>query len=215
MVLHDFDKAGFSIVGTLKGVDHYDTNYNLRATRYDYRNNFDVIDLGLRLSDVNKYSLESEPVQYKSDPSDNLIENGATPEEIKFLCGESGRRGSRVELNAFLSAIFIRWIEAKFKEHGIRKVIPDDKTLELAYRRAVQIEVVREQLTTIIQKGNEVAEQAPLPKNLTGIIRKALKATPAQPWDQAVAAIAAANCKKRSTRKSNSACSKSTTEANK
>ena len=52
LVLHDFDKAGFSIAGTLAGVDHYDKNYNERATRYDYRHDFDVIDLGLRLPDV-------------------------------------------------------------------------------------------------------------------------------------------------------------------
>ncbi len=59
---------------------------------------------------------------------------------------------------------------------------------------------------------NVVAEQAALPKNLTGSIRKALKADRTQPWDQAISVIAAANCKKRRTQKSNSACSKPTRE---
>ena len=217
LVLHDFDKAGFSIAGTLCGVDHYDKNCNQRTTRYEYRHAFEVIDLGLRLSDVNEYNLElaSEPVRYPSDPSGNLEENGATPQEIAFLCGDQAwhRHGQRVELNAFTSGDFIAWIEAKLQANGITKVIPDAKTLEVAYRRAMQIEMVREQLPAIIQASKVAAEQAALPKNLTRIIRKALKTAPDQPWDQAVAVIAAANCKKRSSRKSNSACSKSTTEA--
>jgi len=182
---------------TLMGVEHYDKNYNLRSTRYDYRHNFNVIDLGLRLEDVQKYGLEAEPVHYrKNDPTDNLKANGATPKEIMFLCGNGGY-GRRVELNAFTSGGFIAWIEAKLKANGIKKVIPDAETLEAAYRRAIQIEVVRERLPAIIQVGKKAAKQATLPKGLTAIIRKALKTDPALPWDQAVAAVAAANCKKR------------------
>ena len=49
-VLHDFDKSGFSIVGTLSR----DTR------RYTFRNDITVIDLGLRLEDVLRYELESE-----------------------------------------------------------------------------------------------------------------------------------------------------------
>jgi hypothetical protein len=187
LALHDFDKAGFSIAGTLAGLDHYDKNCNQRATRYEYRHDFEVIDLGLRLEDVNEYNLESEPVHYKkSDPSGNLQENGATKEEIAFLRGShmfDGWHGRRVELNAFTSADFIRWIEAKLEANGIKKVIPDGNTLEAAYRRTVQIEMVREQLTAIIQASNAAAGQAALPKNLAGVIRKALKADPNQPWD--------------------------------
>ena len=196
LVLHDFDKAGFSIAGTLAGVDTTIETSTSEPRRYEYRHDFEVIDLGLRLEDMREYSLESEPVYYKSDPSDNLEENGATPEEIEFLCGH-GRHGQRVELNAFTSADFIRWIEAKLKANSIRKVVPAAETLAVAYRRAVQIEMVREQLTVMIQASNVAAEQAALPKNLVGIVRKALKADPTQPWDHAVATVAAANCKKR------------------
>jgi hypothetical protein len=197
LVLHDFDKAGFSIARTLSGVDHYDRNCNQRTTRYDYRHNFDVIDLGLRLPDVNEHSLECEPVHYRrSDPSDNLEENGATPEEIEFLCGHHGY-GRRVELNAFTSADFIRWIEAKLQANGIKKVIPDAGTLDAACRRAVQIEVVREQLDAIIEKAAEQAAEVKLPKNLDHIVRKGFKADPAQSWDQVIASTAAANCKNR------------------
>ncbi len=200
MVLHDFDKAGFSIAGTLAGVDHYDQNYNERTTRYDYRHNFNVIDLGLRLADVRAYNLESEPVQYRSDPTSNLKENGAMPEEVKFLCAtpRSYRPvGRRVELNAFTSADFIRWIEAKLQANGIKKVIPDTETLAVAYRRALQVEIVRDQLDAIVQQAGESAQRTKLPANLDRVVGKALNADPTQPWDQAVAVIAAANCKKR------------------
>jgi hypothetical protein len=70
--------------------------------------------------------------------------------------------------------------------------------------------VVRERLPAIIRVGNKAAKEATLPKGLTKIIRKALKADPTQPWDQVVATVAAANCKKRRAREGNSACSKST-----
>ena len=48
LVLHDFDKAGFSIIGTLTR----DTR------RYSFDNKVEVIDLGLRLADVRALGLE-------------------------------------------------------------------------------------------------------------------------------------------------------------
>ena len=58
-VVHDFDKSGFSIAGT-----------STRDTRrYEFTRDPDVIDLGLRLADVEEWGLQSESVQYKSDPT--------------------------------------------------------------------------------------------------------------------------------------------------
>ena len=136
LVLHDFDKAGFSIVGTLRR----DTR------RYTFENNIKVIDLGLRLEDIE--GLPTETVSYgigsttrqPIDPGPNLRKNGATPEEIEFLRGQrdyGGYHGQRVELNAFTSRQLVDWIEAKLQQHGITKVIPDAETLEVAYRRAI------------------------------------------------------------------------------
>lgn len=128
-VLHDFDKAGFSIAGTLT-----------RDTRhYEFVTEVRVIDLGLRLSDVEKWQLQSEAVQYNSDPTCNLVENGATAEEIKFLYECSCGRGRRVELNAFTSDHFVEWLDSKFAEHGVKKVVPDEEILEQAYRRAAAV----------------------------------------------------------------------------
>src|ERR671919_2149099 len=97
LVLHDFDKSGFSILGTLRR----DTR------RYAFRNRIEVVDLGLRLADVEASGLETEEVVHRSDPAPNLRENGATAEEIAFL------RSRRGELNAFARADFVAWIQRK------------------------------------------------------------------------------------------------------
>lgn len=77
LVLHDFDKSGFSIAGTLTR----DTR------RYTFETAPEIVDLGLRLADVKHWNLASEDVINDSDPTGNLIANGATPEEVAFLRG--------------------------------------------------------------------------------------------------------------------------------
>jgi hypothetical protein len=191
LVLHDFDKAGFSILGTLQGAYHFD---NERALRYKYRHNFEVIDLGLRLEDIRAYDLQSETVHYKSNPStDNLEENGATKEEIEFLSEHPVHyhAGRRVELNAFPSRDFINWIESKLKKYGIKKVIPDAETLETAYRRSMQIAAVREQIEEIIENAKQAKDA--IPKNLTQAVKKALRKNPERAWDEVIANVAAEN----------------------
>lgn len=52
LVLRDFDKAGFWIIGTLQRDNR----------RYEFKNDITVIDLGLRIGDVQEWSLQSEDV---------------------------------------------------------------------------------------------------------------------------------------------------------
>jgi hypothetical protein len=184
LVLHDFDKSGFSILGTLQR----DTR------RYEFQNEIEVIDLGLRLTDVQKWELESEAVSYgKSNPRYNLVENGATEEEINFLCSEQSwpyYSGQRVELNAFTSADLVTWIESKLEEHGIKKVVPDLETLGKTYRRNLQRKLINEQLHEIVKKTGRQADEAKVPKNLERNVKHALQNDPAKPWDVAVADLA-------------------------
>lgn len=130
LVARDFDKAGFSIAATLAT----DTE------RYRFRNAPRVIDIGLCLDDVTAMGLQSEPVEYgNADPRANLWQNGATDDEIDFLCRErrGGRYlGARVELNAMTSDQFVAWLERKLAEAGVAKVIPDDDALADGYRHA-------------------------------------------------------------------------------
>jgi hypothetical protein len=95
-VLHDFDIAGFMIFGTLQR----DTR------RYMFSNSIQVIDLGLRLGDIDGLEQEPAAATKVSDESlrDQLSQNGATSEEIEFLLE------NRVELNAMASDQLVEFI---------------------------------------------------------------------------------------------------------
>ena len=73
----------------------------------------------------------------KSDPRPNLRTNGASEEEVEFLCGAFHwpyYRGRRVELNAFASDQLVAWIEQKLRATGVKKIIPGDEVLHSACR---------------------------------------------------------------------------------
>jgi hypothetical protein len=183
LVLHDFDKAGFSILSTLKR----------NTRRYTFKNDIQVIDMGLRLVDVEEWELQSEDVVYsKADPTSNLLKNGATKREVAFLCdGRNGTgpgyRGRRVELNAFSSADLVEWIENKLQEHGIEKVIPDASTLEVAYRRATEIAIINQRMKAIAEEVHQQAMQAAVPEDLAEKVVAMLEDNPAMAWDSAIA----------------------------
>jgi hypothetical protein len=178
-VLHDFDKAGFSIAGTLTR----DTR------RYEFTTEVCMIDLGLRLSDVHKWQLQSEAVQYNSDPTCNLKENGATVEEIGFLCECSGSRGKRVELNAFTSDQFVAWLDSKLAEHGVEKVIPAKGILDQAYRRAAAVRRYQEIIDEAREKIAAYAKGLTVPITLKAKVAGRLANDPTLAWDKALAAL--------------------------
>jgi DNA topoisomerase VI subunit A len=176
LVLHDFDKSGFSILGTLKQSNR----------RYLFRNQIKIIDLGLRLPDID--GLEAEEVFDRGSSRairENLRVNGATAEEIEFLLA------GRVELNALASDELIAFIERKLTGHGIVKVIPTNERLIEAYKlvlRSAQIEKIVE--TALEQQDDHTIEA---PADLEDRIRNYIKEHPEARWDRAVSAIAGAN----------------------
>jgi Topoisomerase 6 subunit A/Spo11, Toprim domain len=178
-VLHDFDKWGFTIVETMRG----------NTRRYVYEDAPNVIDLGLRLTDVEAMALQSEPVTYDGtvDPKINLTQNGATAEECAFLVrdrdwGDKKWQGRRVELNAMTSPQLIDWLEEKLVAHDVAKVIPDEDTLADAYRHKMVafqfqegIEKLRRQLPD--------PETIEVPDDLADQIDDVLAETPELSWD--------------------------------
>lgn len=181
LTLHDFDKAGFSILGTLQR----DTR------RYQFENPPEIIDLGLRLADVRRLKLESEPFPIKPEAAENLAENGATEAEIKFLLGDGEGQGQRVELNALTSPKFITWLEGKLKQHGVKKFVPGDAVLQVAFKRASLAHKLNAEIDTVFSKLLAQADAAAVPEDLEAQLRTRLKKHPSQSWDQAVAEIAA------------------------
>ena len=169
LVLHDFDKAGFSILNTLTA----DT------WRYQFANKVEVIDLGIRLADT--AGLVSERCTLPASAADNLRASGATEAEVKFLLTR------RVELNAFASDEFIAWIERKLAQHGINKVIPNEATLGDAYRRIRQQVQVQKLIDAALTDLSIDADGVPdaLASDITAI----QKAEPTLTWDEALKRI--------------------------
>jgi hypothetical protein len=181
LVLHDFDKTGFSIFHTFC----HDTE------RHRFKNKPRMIDLGLRLADVRPMGLESEPVSYTSkvDPKVRLRECGATDEECDFLVrrrtGPKTWEGQRVELNAMSSRQFIAFLEQKLAEHGVTKVVPDAGMLEAAYRRAHRLVLLNRAIDKVHQ---EQAEPPAPPADLARQIADKIAGT-GMPWEHALARI--------------------------
>jgi len=178
-VLHDFDKAGFSIAATLR--------HGTRGARGFGH----VVDLGFRLADIG--GLEREPVSYgRTDPRRNLRYNGATDEEIATLvnhAGGWGYSGERVELNAMMADEFVEWIERKLQAAGVTKLIPEDDVLASAYRRAQFLQALEEQAEKLRADLTEQTWTAP--DDLAARVNAHLAEHPEMSWDDAVWALVA------------------------
>jgi hypothetical protein len=176
LALHDFDKTGMSIAGTL----------NRNTRRYTFSRGVRVADLGLRLTDVRELGLEASAEDVFDRGSDaakrrNLELNGATPEEVDFLL----RR--RVELNALPSDQLVAFIERKLTELGIQKIVPNDDLLRDAYQLHAKSKRVEEIVAKVISEIDD--EDIAPPEDLSSRVAELLKEDPKLRWDEALAAI--------------------------
>jgi hypothetical protein len=180
-VAHDFDKAGFEISQRLTSISDHARENDL--VKYEFENDIDVTDLGLRLADVEQYGLKSETVRFKGGFADDSI---ATNEERAFL-----RSNRRVELNAFTAPQFIEWLENKLTAHGLgERLIPADEVLEDAYRRALAIARISQAVEEVRDEAIEDARAAKVPKSLRRQLQKALKKRPQTAWDKVLYELA-------------------------
>ena len=178
LVLHDFDKSGFSILGTLRR----DTR------RYAFRNRIEVVDLGLRLEDVeDSRRLETEDVVHQVRSRARTCARTAPPQRRSRSCA---RR--RVELNAFATADFVAWIERKLRQHDVDKVVPDSDTLASAYRRMRRQALVQARIDEALAKLDDEGETEPppIPDTLLDRINERLSDDPALRWDAVLREIA-------------------------
>jgi hypothetical protein len=173
LVLHDFDKAGFSIIGTLRRSNR----------RYAFRNRIKAVDLGLRLADVETF--ESEDVFDRGSRDairQNLRGNGATPDEIEFLLEQ------RVELNAFPSDELVAFIRRKLDGCGIKKIVPRNKRLAETYELFVRGSRIEESIRTALEGERKVPID--IPADLQEQVREHLGKHPEDSWESAVRRIA-------------------------
>jgi hypothetical protein len=175
LVLHDFDKAGFSIVGTLQR----DTR------RYSFVNDINVIDIGLRLEDIHGLQREDAFDKGARDArASNLRENGATEEEIEILLDH------RVELNAMTSDQIVAFVERKLEQHGVKKVIPDDEDLARAYRLFARSQEVEQIIKRDLKQLNG-KDAVDVPSDIKDRVSQYLAQHPGTRWDAAVQRLVA------------------------
>jgi hypothetical protein len=174
LALHDFDVSGFSIFGTL----------GTSNRRYKFESVVPLIDLGLRLDNVQAMNLESEPVVVRGNwarRAATLRKHGATYDEIAFL------RDRRVELNAMTSRQIVDFIEAKFAEHGVTKLIPDAETITRHALRVRENQLMEEAIAKAAEQIAEQIAETTLPADLPQLIKDKLNERPSLSWDQALA----------------------------
>jgi hypothetical protein len=180
LTVHDLDKYGFEIAQRLVSVS--DGAQLEDRVAYEFRNEIDVIDLGLKLEDARHYDLQEEDCEFKGRFAKDSL---ASEEEQEFL--ESGRR---IELNAFTSPDFIEWLEAKLTENGFgERLIPGDEILAKAWGRALAVAKLNEAIEEVREEAIESAESAEVPKNLRRKLSRALRGS-AEAWDKVLYAIA-------------------------
>jgi DNA topoisomerase VI subunit B len=184
LVWRDFDKSGFSILRTL----------SQNSGAYRFKTSPRVIDLGLRLTDIQEWNLQTEPVDYgkaQKDPRIRLRQCGATEPECNFLVsgGHPGNwQGRRCELNSPTNEQHLAMLEQKLQAAGVKKVLPDDDVLERFYCRAYLSAVVQHQAEAFAEKLT-ADSQIKLPEDLSQQVRRRLEGS-RQPWDQVVASMA-------------------------
>jgi hypothetical protein len=176
LVIHDFDKPGFEISQRLTTVSRWleDTD----KVKYRFKNKIDVHDLGLKLTDVQKYHLEdkAEECDFKGRFYSDSI---ATPEEREFL-----KSGRRVELNAMTSPEFVEWFEDKLTEKFPDPFIPDDDAVVVdAYRRALAAARINQAIEDARQIAIEQAESADIPPRLRELLQLKMEGLE-EPWDK-------------------------------
>jgi hypothetical protein len=90
----------------------------------------------------------------------------------------------------------IDFIEAKFTEHGVTKLVPDAAVLEAQARYTFERLLLKREIDKIAPKIRDIAARKSLPRNLEAEVEELLADQPSVSWDQAVAAIAERNLKR-------------------
>jgi DNA topoisomerase VI subunit A len=168
LVLHDFDSAGIIIKDTLEN----DTR------RYSYSSPPNVIDLGLQYDDI--AGLPSEP-NNSTISDERLAQAGLDRAAIDFL------RDRRVELNAMTSRQLVDFVEAKLREHGISKVIPDSEILARTYQMFAASDRLSDAFDEVKKKcESETETSIKMPDDLEAKVKAKLEEKPDITWHRAV-----------------------------
>ena len=90
--------------------------------------------------------------------------------------------------------VFVAFLEEKLALHGIKKVVPNARTVELHARRVMEQVRAEKALQEVLKKIRQEAAVASLPPGLLERLKKELISTPEIPWDRAVADVVRQDC---------------------
>jgi hypothetical protein len=84
----------------------------------------------------------------------------------------------------------IDFVEAKFAEHGVSKLVPDEDTLQQHARRLIEQQLAAAAVEKLKAKLSKEAAKTPLPPDLRKAVEGLLANGHAElPWDAALAAL--------------------------
>jgi hypothetical protein len=84
---------------------------------------------------------------------------------------------------------FIDFVEARFAEHGVTKLIPNDAVLEKHARRVIEQQMTERVIATASEQIAKRAQETGLPTDLRPRIEEALNEHSELSWDAAVARV--------------------------
>ena len=83
----------------------------------------------------------------------------------------------------------VAFIERKFEEHGVSKIIPTDDVLEQHARRMLERHTVLRELDRLLPEIRKQVAETTLPEDLRTRVAELLEESPELPWDAAVAVV--------------------------
>jgi predicted metal-dependent peptidase len=86
---------------------------------------------------------------------------------------------------------FIDFLEQKFKEHGVQKLVPGNNVLQRHARRLIEQQLAEKEIAKIRSRIAAEAANAKLPSTLRRRVEAELRKQPVLSWDQAVKNIVA------------------------
>ncbi|MFH1006624.1 MAG: hypothetical protein V1800_03865 [Candidatus Latescibacterota bacterium] len=96
--------------------------------------------------------------------------------------------GQRVEINAMTSEQLIEWLDHKFAEHNVTKLIPDAETIAEAYKRAMFLNRIQAKIEEFAEEME--GDDTDVPAGLRDQVAAMLANDPIASWDRVVWDIA-------------------------
>jgi hypothetical protein len=122
-------------------------------------------------------------------PAFTSTRQNALPDQTLAYSRGGWLAGERVELNAMTSEQWVAFLEKRLVEVGVCKMVPGEDVLEIAFRRATEIELINRGIQRLSPRARNQAQKVTVPTSLASSVQRKLQENPALSWDMAVADV--------------------------